>query len=107
MTHFTGKAAKALFLGAMTTLLLSVSAMAADGDLAVGAGVTTGSSLRLRSEASTSSSILTTLNKDVTLAVLDTSTAGWYKFLTPARPALFPPTTWPWTRTTSSRPTAA
>ena len=79
MTHFTGKAAKAHFLGAMTTLLLSVSAMAAEGDLAVGAGVTTGSSLRLRSEASTSSSILTTLNKDVTLAVLDTSTAGWYK----------------------------
>ena len=79
MTHFTGKAAKVFLLSAMTTLLLSVSAMAAEGDLAIGAGVTTGSSLRLRAEASTSSSILTTLNKDITLAVLDDSTSGWYK----------------------------
>ena len=79
MTHFTGKAAKVFLLSAMTTLLLSVSAMAAEGDLAIGAGVTTGTSLRLRAEASTSSSILATLNKDVTLAVLDSSTAGWHK----------------------------
>ena len=79
MTHFTGKAAKVFLLSAMTTLLLSVSAMAAEGELAIGAGVTTGTSLRLRAEASTSSSILTTLNKDITLAVLDDSTSGWYK----------------------------
>ena len=79
MTHFTGKAAKVFLLSALTTLLLSVSAMAAEGDLAIGAGVTTGTSLRLRAEASTSSSILTTLNKDITLAVLDDSTSGWYK----------------------------
>ena len=79
MTHFTGKAAKVFLLSALTTLLLSVSAMAAEGELAIGAGVTTGTSLRLRAEASTSSSILTTLNKDITLAVLDDSTSGWYK----------------------------
>ena len=79
MIHFTGKAAKALLFSAVTTLLLSASAMAAEGDLAVGAGVTTGSSLRLRTEASTSCSVITMLSKDVTLAVLDTSTAGWYK----------------------------
>ena len=79
MTHFAGKAAKVFFLSAVTTLLLAVSAMAAEGDLAVGAGVTTCTSLRLRAEASTSSSILTTLNKNVTLAVLDQSTPGWYK----------------------------
>ena len=60
-------------------LLLAVSAMAAEGDIAVRAGVTTGSSLRLRAEASTSSSILTTLNKDTTLAVLDQPVIGWYK----------------------------
>ena len=79
MTQFSGKAAKVFLLSAVTTLLLSVSAMAAEGDLAIGAGVTTGTSLRLRAEASTSSSILTTLNKDVTLAVLDSSTTGWHK----------------------------
>ena len=76
MIRFTGKAAKALLFSTVTALMLSASAMAAEGDLAVGAGVTTGSSLRLRAEASTSSSIITMLNKDVTLAVLDTSTSG-------------------------------
>ena len=79
MTHFAGKAAKVFFLSALTTLLLAVSAMAAEGDIAVRAGVTTGSSLRMRAEASTSSSILTTLNKDTTLAVLDQPVLGWYK----------------------------
>lgn len=79
MTHFAGKAAKVFLLSTAATLLLAVSAMAAEGEYAIGAGVTTGSSLRLRAEASTSSSILTTLNKDVTLAVLDKSAAGWYK----------------------------
>lgn len=79
MTHFAGKAAKVFFLSTVTTLLLAVSAMAAEGDIAVRAGVTTGTSLRLRAEASTSSSILTTLNKDTTLAVLDQPVTGWYK----------------------------
>lgn len=79
MTHFAGKAAKVFFLSTVTTLLLAVSAMAAEGDIAVRAGVTTGTSLRLRAEASTSSSILTTLNKDTTLAILDQPITGWYK----------------------------
>ena len=48
MTHFAGKAAKVLVLSAATTLLLAVSALAAEGDIAVGAGATTGSSLRMR-----------------------------------------------------------
>lgn len=79
MTHFAGKAAKVFLLSTAATLLLAVSAMAAEGEYAIGAGLTTGSSLRLRAEASTSSSILTTLNKDVTVALLDKSTSGWYK----------------------------
>ena len=79
MTLFPGKAAKVLVLSALTALALAVSAMAAEGEYAIGAGVTTGSSLRLRSEPSTSCSILTMLDKGVTLAVLDRSTPGWYK----------------------------
>ena len=47
--------------------------------MAVGAGCTTGSSLRLRAEASTSSDIVTTLDKSVAVAILDDSTEGWYK----------------------------
>ncbi len=77
MIHFAGRAARILFLAVMTVLLLTVAAMAADQAVAVGA--TTGSSLRIRSDASTSSSILTTLDKGVAVAVLDTSTTGWYR----------------------------
>ena len=79
MTHFAVKAAKVLVLSAATTLLLAVSALAAEGDIAVGAGATTGSSLRMRAEASTSSSIITTLDKNVAVAVLDDTLDGWYK----------------------------
>ena len=68
MTHFAGKAAKVLLLSAVTTLLLAVSALAAEGDLAINVGATTGSSLRMRAEASTSSSIITTLNKGIALS---------------------------------------
>ena len=79
MTHFAGKAGKVLVLSALTTLLLAVSATAAEADLASAVGVTTGSALRLRADASTDSSIITTLDKDVAVAVLDDSISGWYK----------------------------
>lgn len=78
MTHFAGKAAKILALSAAAVLLLAGFAMAAEEDMAIAVGATTGSSLRLRSEASTSSSIVTTLDKGVAVAVLDDSLDGWY-----------------------------
>lgn len=58
-------------------MLLTAHTLAAD--VAVGAGCTTGSSLRLRAEASTSSEIVTALDKSVAVAILDDSTEGWYK----------------------------
>ncbi|WP_298034783.1 SH3 domain-containing C40 family peptidase [uncultured Dysosmobacter sp.] len=79
MTHFAGKAAKCLLLSAAAILMLTASALAAESNIAIAAGATTGSSLRLRSEASTSASIITTLDKDVALAVLDDSIDGWYE----------------------------
>ena len=79
MTHLAGKAARVFFLAAVTTLLLAVSALAAENEVAVAVGATTGSSLRLRADASTSSSIVTTLDKSVAVAVLDNSLDGWYK----------------------------
>jgi cell wall-associated NlpC family hydrolase len=75
MTHFAGRAGKVLFLSVLTAMLLVVTALAAD--IATGAGCTTGSSLRLRAEPSTSASVVTTLDKSV--AVLDDSVDGWYK----------------------------
>lgn len=79
MIHFAGKAAKMLFCAATVTMLMAVSAFAAEEDMAIAVGATTGSSLRLRSEASTSSSVVTTLDKSVAVAVLDDSVSGWYK----------------------------
>ncbi|MDY3691275.1 MAG: SH3 domain-containing C40 family peptidase [Dysosmobacter sp.] len=77
MTHFAGKAAKVLFLTGTMTLLLTAHTMAVD--IAIGAGCTTGSSLRMRAEASTSSEIITTLDKSVAVAILDDTTEGWYQ----------------------------
>ena len=77
MTHLAGRAGKVLFLTVLTTMLLAVTASAAD--IASGAGTTTGSSLRLRSEPSTDASVITTLDKDVTVALQDGSVDGWYK----------------------------
>ena len=77
MTHFAGKAAKVLFLTGTMTLLLTAHTMAAD--IAIGAGCTTGSASRMRAEASTTSDILTTLDKSVAVAILDDTTDGWFK----------------------------
>ena len=77
MTHFASKAAKVLFLTGTMTLLLTAHTMAAD--IAIGAGCTTGSALRMRAEASTSSDIVTTLDKSVAVAILDDTTDGWFK----------------------------
>ena len=79
MTHFAGKAAKAFLLTIGTVLLLTASAFAAEHEVAVAVGATTGSSLRLRAEASTSSSIITLLNEGVAVSVLDNTLDGWYK----------------------------
>ena len=77
MTHLAGRAGKVLFLSVLTAMLLAATAFAAD--IATGAGTTTGSSLRLRSEPSTSASVVTMLDKDVTVALQDGSVDGWYK----------------------------
>ena len=77
MTHFAGRAGKVLFLSVLTAMLLAATALAAD--IATGAGCTTGSSLRLRAEPSTSVSVVTTLDKSVAVAILDDSVDGWYK----------------------------
>lgn len=77
MTHFAGKAAKIFVLSVCTALMLAATALAADQAISVAA--TTGSSLRVRSDASTDASILSTLDKGVAVAVLDDSISGWYK----------------------------
>lgn len=77
MTYFAGKAAKIFVLSVCATLMLAATALAADQAVAVGS--TTGSSLRVRSDASTDSSILSTLDEGVAVAVLDDSISGWYK----------------------------
>ncbi|MCI9120170.1 MAG: SH3 domain-containing protein [Oscillibacter sp.] len=79
MNHFVEKAAKVLALSAITAAFLAVSVFAAEDALATGVGVTTGSGLNLRSEPSTEASIVTTLEKDLTVAILDSAEEGWYR----------------------------
>jgi len=78
MNRFAGKAARILTFSLVTMLFLASSVFAAEGDpLVVGIGKTTGSSLRLRSAPSLDASVITMLDKDWTIAVLDEAD-GWY-----------------------------
>lgn len=79
MTNFTGKMARVLLLSAIMVMLLAGFASAAESQQAVAVGATTGSSLRLREEPSTSASIVTTLNKGIAVAILADEADGWYK----------------------------
>ena len=79
MINFAGKAIRIALISGLSALLLGATAMAAEGEIAIGAGCTTGSSLRMRAEASTDSSIITTLDKSVAVAILDDSIDGWFK----------------------------
>ena len=78
MIHHAGKAAGAAALCAALTVLLAATAQASAADqIAVGVGCTTGSSLRLRAEASTDSAVVTQLDKSVAVAILGKQ-EGWY-----------------------------
>lgn len=79
MTHLVGKAARIATLSVIAALLLGASALAAEEDIAVAIGATTGSSLRLRSAPSLDASVITMLDEDVPVAVLDNTLEGWYK----------------------------
>ena len=79
MTHFTGKMVRVLLLSTIMVMLLAGFASAAESEQAVAVGATTGSSLRLREDPSTSASIVTTLNKGVAVAILADKADGWYK----------------------------
>lgn len=77
MSHFTGKAVKVFAFSVASALLLAATALAADS--AVAAGSISGSSVIMRSSASTSSEIVTTLDKGTSVSILDTSDDDWYK----------------------------
>lgn len=77
MSHFTGKAGKVFAFSVASALLLAATAFAADS--AVAAGCISGSSVRMRSSASVSSEIVTTLDKGSSVSILDTSDDDWYK----------------------------
>lgn len=79
MTNFTGKMVRVLLLSTIMVMLLAGFASAAESQQAVAVGATTGSSLRLREEPSTSASIVTTLNKGVAVAILADEADGWFQ----------------------------
>ncbi len=72
------KAGLGLCFALLSVMIMSVSAFAAEADVAVAVGCTTGSSLRMRSSASTSSRVVTMLDKFMPVAVLE-KLDNWYK----------------------------
>ena len=79
MTHLVGKVLRLTVLSMIAVLLLGATALAAEDGIAVAIGCTTGSSLRLRSGPSLNDSVITMLDEDVPVAVLDNTLDGWYK----------------------------
>ena len=78
MTNFTGKMVRVFLLSTIMVMALAGFASAAESEQAIAVGATTGSSLRLREEPTTSASVVTTLNKGIAVAILDNSTTdGW------------------------------
>ena len=69
MKHLMKKAVKAAVFAALTSLALTAFA-SAEGEMAIGAGCPTGTSLRMRSEPSTSAAIVTPLSSAVTGATV-------------------------------------
>ena len=76
MTHFAGKAARAFLLAGFATVALAISSLAAQ--LPADQGTITGSSVRMRSGASTSTSILTVMDKGTVVTVHGMANSGWY-----------------------------
>ena len=75
MTQFPCRAAKRFFLTAASALILAGFAAAEENTV----GVTTGSGIRLRSEPSVKSAVITTLNNNTELNILDNSNEKWTK----------------------------
>lgn len=63
----------------LTAALLCVSLAVSASALTYGTGTVTGDSLRLRAEANTTSSILTTVTNGTQVVVLENQVNGWYK----------------------------
>ena len=69
---------------AFLTVALSALCVVGASAASVGAGTVDVDALRLREEASTSSTILATASKGDTVVVLEDAGNGWYKVRTPA-----------------------
>ena len=78
MSSVTCKAAKAFLASAASALVLAGAAFAAEENIAVGLGRTTGSGLRMREYPSTESAVLYKMEKGTTISILDEVEDGWY-----------------------------
>ena len=76
MTHFAGKAARVFLLAGFAAVTLAISSLAAQ--LPADQGTITGSSVRMRSGASTSASIMAVMDKGTVVTVLGKTNSGWY-----------------------------
>jgi cell wall-associated NlpC family hydrolase len=76
MNQLSAKAIKILLVSALSVCVFAGSAFAAE--VSLGVGTVKASSLNLRSSASTSASVLTTLKSGASV-VVESSSGGWYK----------------------------
>ena len=73
-------ASRIVLAGAVTGIMVcTMAATAFAAEISAGCGTVTASALKLRAEASTSSTCLTLLAKGTTVVIEDDSTEGWYK----------------------------
>ena len=83
MNHFWKNARRALLLSLLLTVLFSISAFAGTQGIAV--GTVTASKLRMRTDSSTSASIVTNLDKNTVVSVLGEKN-GWYNIAYAGKP---------------------
>lgn len=79
MNQFAKKLIRTLVLSALTVLMTTAFASAAEGDLAIAVGCTTATDLNFRKGNSTDAAIITRLDTDLPVSVLDDSDPDWFR----------------------------
>ena len=77
MIHLPCKAARVFLFSAVSAMMLAGFASA--GDVAIGVAKTTGAALRMREYPTTDCAVVTSLDKNSTIALLERTDNDWYK----------------------------
>ena len=81
MSHFVCKAARVFLFSAVSAVMMAGFASAAESNIAVAVGQTTGSGLRAREYPTTDADVVFKMEKGTTLAILDGSEEGYIGYV--------------------------